>query len=173
MTSRTTEAESSRSLSSCYKKSLVQKKLIVGLKSRNGQGMIPVDYYLTQHDLPLNRLPNELELMPYFMSISKKQKEFLKSILTETCKVSEKDFEFLKVIGRGGYSKVVCARKKDSGRLYAIKIMNKSDIEKKIISERIVLNERDIQMLFADNPFFLNLHWTFEDSEHYYLVTDL
>ena len=39
--------------------------------------------------------------------------------------VSEKDFEYLKVIGRGGYSKVVMARKKDSGRLYAIKIMDK------------------------------------------------
>ena len=40
-------------------------------------------------------------------------------------------FEQLKVIGRGGFSKVVLARKKDSGELYAIKIMSKSTVKNK------------------------------------------
>ncbi len=38
------------------------------------------------------------------------------------------DFEILKVIGKGGYSQVVMARKKDSGFLYAIKIMDKKHL---------------------------------------------
>ena len=38
------------------------------------------------------------------------------------------DFEQIKVIGKGGFSRVVLARKKDSGRLYALKIMKKSRV---------------------------------------------
>ncbi len=58
--------------------------------------------------------------------------------------VSSSDFELVKVIGRGGFSRVLLARKKDTGRLYAMKILKKSKIirEKKIkpiLSERAVL----------------------------------
>lgn len=35
------------------------------------------------------------------------------------------DFEQMRVIGRGGFSRVILARKKDTGRLYAIKILKK------------------------------------------------
>lgn len=31
----------------------------------------------------------------------------------------------MRVIGRGGFSRVILARKKDTGRLYAIKILRK------------------------------------------------
>lgn len=53
-------------------------------------------------------------------------------------------FEAIKVIGRGGFSRVLLCRKKDTGRLYAMKILKKSKIirEKKIkpiLSERAVL----------------------------------
>ena len=48
--------------------------------------------------------------------------------------ISNEDFKRIKVIGRGGFSKVLLVRKKDSGRLYAMKIMKKSRIfkEKKL-----------------------------------------
>ena len=36
------------------------------------------------------------------------------------------DFQLLKVIGRGGFSKVFLVRKKDSGLLFAMKVMQKS-----------------------------------------------
>lgn len=38
------------------------------------------------------------------------------------------DFELLKLIGKGGYSQVFMARKKDSGQLYAIKVMDKKHL---------------------------------------------
>ena len=38
------------------------------------------------------------------------------------------DIELLKLIGKGGYSQVFMARKKDSGQLYAIKIMDKKHL---------------------------------------------
>lgn len=71
--------------------------------------------------------------------------------------VSLESFEQLKVIGRGGFSKVVLARKKDSGELYAIKIMSKSTVKNK--TQR-VLAERNI-MAGLDCPYMLKLHWAF------------
>jgi len=38
------------------------------------------------------------------------------------------DFQILKVIGRGGFSKVLLVRKKDSGLLFAMKVMMKSSV---------------------------------------------
>jgi len=38
------------------------------------------------------------------------------------------DFELLKLIGKGGYSQVFMARKKDSGQMYAIKVMDKKHL---------------------------------------------
>ena len=39
------------------------------------------------------------------------------------------DFEQIRVIGRGGFSRVILARKKDTGRLYAIKIIKKDHLK--------------------------------------------
>lgn len=54
---------------------------------------------------------------------------------------------------------MLLARKKDTGRLYAMKILKKSKIirEKKIkpiLSERAVLEQ-------LDHPFIVKLHWAF------------
>ena len=60
--------------------------------------------------------------------------------------ISIDDFEQMRVIGRGGFSRVILARKKDTGRLYAIKILRKDRLInenqiKPILSERRVLGE--------------------------------
>jgi serum/glucocorticoid-regulated kinase 2 len=75
--------------------------------------------------------------------------------------ITKKDFEQIKVIGRGGFSRVILVRKKDTGRLYAMKIMKKNKImrEKKlkpILSERKVLEK-------LNHPFIIKLHWAFQN----------
>ena len=65
----------------------------------------------------------------------------------------------MRVIGRGGFSRVILARKKDTGRLYAIKILRKDQLInenaiKPILSERRVLEQ-------LDHPFLIKLHWAF------------
>lgn len=62
-------------------------------------------------------------------------------------------------------------RKKDTGRLYAMKILKKSKIirEKKtkpIISERKVLEK-------LDHPFIVKLYWAFQSKEELYFVMDI
>jgi serine/threonine protein kinase len=78
-----------------------------------------------------------------------------------TREIESEDFEQIKIIGRGGFSRVVLARKKDSGRLYAVKIMKKSRIIKEsklkpILSERAILEQ-----LKMNHPFLVKLHWAF------------
>ncbi len=54
------------------------------------------------------------------------------------------------------------ARKKDTGRLYALKIMKKSRIirEKKL---KPIMSERSIlEILSVRHPFLIKLHWAFQ-----------
>jgi serum/glucocorticoid-regulated kinase 2 len=74
-------------------------------------------------------------------------------------KVTRHDFEQLKVIGRGAFSRVILVRKKDTGRLYAMKIMKK---EKLLREQKIkpILNERQIMHKLI-HPFVVRLYWSF------------
>ncbi|KAJ6892543.1 hypothetical protein NC651_025673 [Populus alba x Populus x berolinensis] len=72
------------------------------------------------------------------------------------------DFELGKIYGVGSYSKVVRAKKKDTGTVYALKIMDKKFITKEnktayVKLERIVLDQ-------LDHPGIVRLFFTFQDN---------
>ena len=75
------------------------------------------------------------------------------------------DFELLKVIGRGGFSKVFLVRKKDSGLLFAMKVMSKRFVsgDGKL---RQVMSEKNI-MASLDHPFIVKLHWAFQSVSQF------
>ena len=85
--------------------------------------------------------------------------------------MSRHDFEQLKVIGRGAFSRVILVRKKDTGRLYAMKIMKK---EKLLREQKIkpILNERKI-MQKLNHPFVVRLYWSFQSKEELFFVMDI
>ena len=83
-------------------------------------------------------------------------------------KLKIEDFDLLKVIGKGTLGKVMQVRKKDTERVYALKIVRKADVvERKeidhIISERQVLAQ-------LHHPFIVNLKFSFQTEDKLYLV---
>ena len=51
------------------------------------------------------------------------------SIPLDPIKVGIKDFKIEKVIGRGSFGKVFMVRKRDTGKIYAMKVLKKEAIE--------------------------------------------
>lgn len=80
------------------------------------------------------------------------------------------DFELLKVVGKGSFGKVLQVRKKDTGRIYAMKVL----IKKEILARREVqhtLSERNV-LIQATSPFLVGLKHSFQTPEKLYLVLD-
>lgn len=82
-----------------------------------------------------------------------------------------RDFEFLKLIGRGTFGKVFQVRKKDTRRIYAMKVLSKKEIvAKKEVAHTI--GERHILQRSLDSPFLVGLKFSFQTDLDLYLVTD-
>ncbi|KAL0736610.1 hypothetical protein Bca4012_012820 [Brassica carinata] len=80
------------------------------------------------------------------------------------------DFQLGKIYGVGSYSKVVRAKKKETGTVYALKIMDKKFITKEnktayVKLERIVLDQ-------LDHPGIIKLFFTFQDSFSLYMALE-
>ncbi|CAA2938728.1 3-phosphoinositide-dependent kinase 2-like [Olea europaea subsp. europaea] len=83
---------------------------------------------------------------------------------------SIQDFELGKIYGVGSYSKVVRAKKKETGTVYAMKIMDKKFITKEnktdyVKLERIVLDQ-------LDHPGVVRLFFTFQDTYSLYMALE-
>jgi serine/threonine protein kinase len=74
----------------------------------------------------------------------------------------------LKLIGSGGFSKVILVRKINSGMLYALKVIRKELVKNSYMR---VYNERDM-MLLVDSSHVVKLHWTFQTKSELCFVMD-
>lgn len=77
-------------------------------------------------------------------------------------------YDLLKVIGKGSFGKVMQVRKKDTGRIYAMKIIRKVNIVERSEVEH-TLAERNV-LAKIDNPFIVNLKFSFQSPDKLYLV---
>ncbi|KAI8900259.1 kinase-like domain-containing protein [Globomyces pollinis-pini] len=82
-------------------------------------------------------------------------------------KMVVEDFELLKVIGKGSFGKVMQVKKKDTGRVYAMKIIKKQHIVERdevahTLAERTVLTK-------LNHPFIVPLKYSFQSPEKLYL----
>ncbi|KAI3661627.1 hypothetical protein MP638_002879 [Amoeboaphelidium occidentale] len=78
------------------------------------------------------------------------------------------DFDLLKVIGKGSFGKVMQVRKKDTSRIYAMKIIRKANIVERSEVEH-TLAERNV-LAQMQNPFIVNLKFSFQSPDKLYLV---
>jgi serum/glucocorticoid-regulated kinase 2 len=77
------------------------------------------------------------------------------------------DFDLLKVIGKGSFGKVMQVKKKDTGRIYAMKIIKKAHIVERdevthTMAERHVLGK-------LHHPFIVPLKYSFQSADKLYL----
>lgn len=86
-------------------------------------------------------------------------------------KLSARDFEFLKLIGRGTFGRVFQVRKKDTQRIYAMKVLSKREIAlKKEVTH--TMGERKILEKSQDCPFLVGLKFSFQSETELFFVTD-
>lgn len=69
------------------------------------------------------------------------------------------DFSFKKIIGRGAFGKVALVEKKNSGKLYAMKIISKDVVNQ---NNQIAYIKQEKQIMQNVNcPFIVQLHYAF------------
>ncbi|KAF9892768.1 hypothetical protein FE257_001170 [Aspergillus nanangensis] len=92
---------------------------------------------------------------------------------TEKKQVGPNDFQVLKLIGKGTFGQVYQVKKKDTQRIYAMKVLSKKVIiQKKEVAH--TLGERNIlvRTAMAASPFIVGLKFSFQTPTDLYLVTD-
>ena len=85
--------------------------------------------------------------------------------------VQPSDFEFLKVIGKGSFGKVLLARHKSEHKIYAVKVLQKAAIVKRN-EVRHIMSERNVLVKNVQHPFLVGLHYSFQTSKKLYFVLD-
>ena len=136
----------------------INVEAIVAVQTKNKD--IKTDYLLSLKDKPLNFLEDGTTLVPYFA------KQTASSTHSEGCL---EDYEFLANIGQGGFATVYLARKKQTGKFFAIKQIQKKNLSPR--DQKNLLQERNT-MIDVNSPFVAKLHAAFQTKEYCYLVMD-
>merc|ERR1712093_270583 len=83
------------------------------------------------------------------------------------------DFQILKLIGKGTFGQVYQVRKKDTRRIYAMKVLQKKVIvQKKEVAHTIGERNILVRTAMTDSPFIVGLKFSFQTPTDLYLVTD-
>lgn len=92
---------------------------------------------------------------------------------TDQKQVGPNDFQILNLIGKGTFGQVYQVKKKDTERIYAMKVLSKKVIiQKKEVAH--TLGERNILVRTAmtQSPFIVGLKFSFQTPTDLYFVTD-
>ena len=74
-------------------------------------------------------------------------------------KISKADFTMIKVIGKGSYGKVLLVKKKDSGKLYAMKVLKKTFIRQKKQIKNTMTERKILERI--NHPFIVKMNFAF------------
>lgn len=85
-------------------------------------------------------------------------------------KVHKEDFDYIRVLGKGTYGKVMLCRLKATGEYFAMKTLSKKLLEETEQVEQ-TLNERDV-LIKSIHPFLVGAHYTFQTAEKIFMVLD-
>ncbi|KAF8709076.1 AGC NDR protein kinase, partial [Rhizoctonia solani] len=100
-------------------------------------------------------------------NLGRKESTFLRLRRT---KLGLEDFRTVKVIGKGAFGEVRLVQKTDTGKIYAMKTLQKAEMLKRdqlahVRAERDVLAE-------SDSPWVVQLYYSFQDPAYLYLIME-
>lgn len=125
--------------------------------------------------------PNDVERDSWIemLTTAKKALEAKKSLTTtgnnganqaQEEKITVKDFDLLNVVGKGSFGKVMQVRKKDTGKIYAMKVLNKKTIIERNELAHTQAEKNILQKLI--HPFLVNLVYAFQTEDKLYFIMD-
>lgn len=85
-------------------------------------------------------------------------------------KLTINNFSLICVIGKGSYAKVVVARKRDTGKIYALKIVKKSRVEQRH-NQEYIKTERSI-LAEIQHPFIIKMSYAFQSENKLYFALE-
>ncbi|KAJ7991897.1 hypothetical protein DPEC_G00288620 [Dallia pectoralis] len=94
-----------------------------------------------------------------------------RSSLAEELAIKPCDFDYLKIIGKGSFGKVLLARHRETNEYYAVKVLQKKIILKKK-EQKHIMAERSVLMKNIKHPFLVGLHFSFQTTDKLYFVLD-
>ncbi|KXS20855.1 hypothetical protein M427DRAFT_119397 [Gonapodya prolifera JEL478] len=87
--------------------------------------------------------------------------------------ISAEDFNFLKVLGRGAYGKVMMAEEKATGQIYAVKVLKKAGCLQPEDFEALQTEKNLFLLANRDRyPFLVSLHSCFQTQNHIWFVQE-
>uniref|UniRef100_A0A8C2QWT9 Serine/threonine-protein kinase Sgk3 n=1 Tax=Capra hircus TaxID=9925 RepID=A0A8C2QWT9_CAPHI len=93
------------------------------------------------------------------------------NFLTDFTSAKPTDFDFLKVIGKGSFGKVLLAKRKLDGKFYAVKVLQKKIVLNRK-EQKHIMAERNVLLKNVKHPFLVGLHYSFQTTEKLYFVLD-
>ncbi|KAG0670966.1 Serine/threonine-protein kinase, partial [Kluyveromyces marxianus] len=133
----------------------------VGYAIERNQRRLELESELASQDWSDERKSRQLA------SLGKKESQFLRLRRT---RLSLDDFHSVKVIGKGAFGEVRLVQKKDTGKIYAMKTLLKSEMYNKDQLAHVKA-ERDV-LAGSDSPWVVSLYYSFQDSQYLYLIME-
>ncbi|XP_014284299.1 G protein-coupled receptor kinase 1 isoform X1 [Halyomorpha halys] len=162
----------------------IMKELLARAHDYPKDAVAHVQKYLTKNEVPVNlfepyiqEIFNHLRGEPFTKFLeSEKYTRFCQwKNLELNIQLTMNDFSVHRIIGRGGFGEVYGCRKADTGKMYAMKCLDKKRIKMKQ-GETLALNERIMLSLVStgvDCPFIVCMTYAFHTPDKLCFILDL
>lgn len=162
----------------------IMKEMLSHTHDYSKEAVASVQKYLLKNEVPINLFEPYIEEIFSHLK-SKPFKKFVESDkFTRFCQwknlelnmqLTMNDFSVHRIIGRGGFGEVYGCRKADTGKMYAMKCLDKKRIKMKQ-GETLALNERTMLSAVstgADCPFIVCMTYAFHTPDKLCFILDL